>query len=146
MSGTSHLLVYPNDTEIARNTFSFDHAMAHRNVMAVMGPIDQWTVMPYWIDPTNYQAGPATNWRLQHQQAHDDFIETLPTNPTAETPGIPMAQNLIDNDLQDPGTRAWWTFNNHMQHLIASSAILPLPSAEPIPWWYLPPRRVLTYW
>jgi len=142
------LLVYP-EHEAWRNVFAFEHAMAHRNNMAVMGPLDQWSVMPYWIDPTIYESRPATKWHLNHQQAHDDFNRNLPAYPTAAEPGITASQNLIDSDFARRESRTWWTFVNHNQHQIAASAISPIPGTGPtsqLPWWALPPRRVIRFW
>jgi hypothetical protein len=142
------LMVYPTH-EAQKNVFAFEHAMAHRNVQAVMGPLTQWTVMPYFIDPTDYQATPANKWNLNHQQAHDDFTKNLPAFSTARVAGIPMNQNLMDTDLQDQSRIAWWTHNNHQQHLVAANAVLPLPSwmeQAQMPWWYLEPRRVQVFW
>ena len=140
------LLSQPSN-DAARNAWSFEHAMAHRSLMAVMGPLTQWSVMPYFIDPADFQATPANKWNLNHQQGHDDFTRNLPAFSTAHVAGIPMIQNLMDSNFQDQGQLSWWTHNNHQQHFVAANAVLPLPSwmAHP-PWWYLYPRRVTAFW
>lgn len=149
------LLVIPDDPA-GRNLYAFDHAMAHRQLMAAMGPLYQWAIMPYFIDPFLFDSRPAQNWPLNHQQAHDDFTKMLPAYGAALTEGIPTAQILVDSTLQDAGSRAWFTFGNHQEHLIANNAILPLPLTPTatlppgtifaLPWWLQAPRLVATYW
>lgn len=155
------LLNIPDDAK-GRRAFTFDHAMAHRALMAVMGPLHQWSVMPYFIDPASFDARPADKWSLNHQQAHNDFNAYLPayTDQTlaawTNNPGIPTSQILIDSRMKDEGSRQWWTFINHQEHLIATNVILPLqltPTA-PLPpptifaplWWLRTPRLAATYW
>ena len=145
------LLVHPgeeNPDSPRHNVFSFEHAMAHRGLMAVMAPLTQWSIMPYYIDPTNFGARAATKWPFNHQQAHNDLTDYLPAYSTAPTAGIPTNKNLVDVRIDDPGSRAWWTHNNHQEHLIAANAIFPLPLTEPPPtyWWALDPRLAQTYW
>jgi hypothetical protein len=141
------LMVFPTDDR-TRNNWSFEHAMAHRSLMAVMGPLTQWSIMPYWVDPQNFQAGAADKWNLNHQQAHDDYNSFLPAYSTAPSAGIPQAQILVDHNFQNQDNTSWWTFANHQQHLIAGSAIHPLPAAATpaTPWWATPPRRVSRFW
>jgi hypothetical protein len=142
------LLVIP-DTDAGRNAFTFDHAMNHRNLLTVMGPLDQWSVLPYFIDPTSYDALPGTNWHLNHNQAHSDFITFLPANPDVLEAGMTINQNLLDEDFRQEGNRQWWTFNNHQEHLIPSNTIVTLDLTVPpsqIPWWALDPRLVFTAW
>jgi hypothetical protein len=135
------------DHPAGRNAFSFEHAMAHREYMAVMGPLDQWTLMPYFIDPAQYQSRPATKWPLNHQQAHNDFTTYLPADASALVAGIPSSQILLESDLNQPDSRTWWTFVNHQEHLTANEAILPIPDQDqPPPWWVQPPRRALVFW
>ena len=144
------LLVMPQPgDEAARNVFSFEHAMAHRGVMAVMAPLTQWSLMPYFIDPSEFEARPATKWRMNHQQAHSDFVTTLPAYSAALVPGIPTSQNLIDQDYQNQGTREWITFANHQEHLIAANAIAPLSQAltgRIDPFWAARHRLAQTFW
>jgi hypothetical protein len=148
----STLLVFPKqDDTAAQNAFSWDHAMAHRSLMAVMGPLTQWSGMPYFIDPTNFSAGPAVAWNQGHQQAHDDFNSYLPAYYNAPPPpgppplGLHSRQPLMDTDFQR-GEISWWTFANHQEHYAAAKATQPLPTGANIPWWAQPPRRVQTYW
>lgn len=79
------LLVFP-DNERWKNVFSFDHAMAHRYIMSMMGPLNQWSAMPYFIDPMHYDDDPSGPWHFAHQQAHDDFNSYLPPHPNADPP------------------------------------------------------------
>lgn len=142
------LLVIP-DHEAGRNLFAFDHAMAHRSNYQVMGPLPQWTVMPYWIDPFEKDARPATKWHLNHQRSHDDFNSYLPADRASTVPGIPSRQNLIDSNLQDDGIQSWWTFLNFQEHMVATDAVLPLPLTETLdntPWWVIDPRLISVFW
>lgn len=142
------LLRLPDDPA-GRDAFTFDHAMAHRAVFAAMGPLDQWSVLPYFIDPTAYDARPGTNWHLNHQTAHNDFIEYLPPNPfvPAHHTGIQIAQNLLDTEFNREDSLLWWTFDNHQHHFLAMAAIYPLDlTADPLPWWLLAPRLVTNFW
>jgi hypothetical protein len=145
----------PHADDAARNSFSFEHAMAHRALLQVMGPLDQWTVLPYFIDPADFQANGAVNWNLNHRQAHDDFINYLPAHSTSLTPGFPNNQNLLDPNLADRRTWPWWTFINHQEHYNANAAIFPLQlSGNPIPpatefvppWWLQAPRYAPGAW
>jgi hypothetical protein len=153
------LLVVPTD-ERTRSAFQFEHAMAHRQNMQVMGPLDQWSAIPYFIDPTIWDADPGTNWHLNHQQAHHDFISYLPAyfdqTQTAwkANPGIPTNQHMLDPVMNEPKSRSWWTHQNHTEHATANAAILPLPlyaqflppAIFALPWWLQPPRLVATFW
>jgi hypothetical protein len=162
---TATLLVFPAaDDDRAQAAFAFDHAMTHRNYYQFMNPLHQWSVMPYFIDPapsraeTAIRAGP---WHLNHQHAHNDFTHSLPVDWGMQAPGIPSDQILVDSDLTDRGSLAWWTFANHQEHYLANATVLPaiseaqtvlidlgggqiIPIVQPPPWidparWTLPP-------
>jgi len=80
-----------------RAVFAFEHAMAHRNALGVIGfqkgftpqtgstakpikprpPLSHYSVAPYFIDPPGGDR-PANKWSLNHQQAHDDALRNLP--------------------------------------------------------------------
>jgi hypothetical protein len=60
--------------------FAFEHMMQHRQYFAVMRPLDGFTILPYLLDPTHNPDHPAWNWNQKHQQAHDDFNATIPSN------------------------------------------------------------------
>jgi hypothetical protein len=155
------LLVNPTDGP-SRAVYSFEHAMAHRLPQQQMGPLSQWSVLPYWIDPQDFQAAPANKWNLNHQQAHLDFRKVSPAGPWAgaypAAPGIPTSQLLMDTDLKSPGAVAWTTFANHQEHYIINNAILPyiLSGTVPVqtpplppwqaPWWFQSPRYVPNAW
>lgn len=118
--------------------FDFEHAMAHRMYFAVMSPLSNYSVLPYFIEPKpGPTPPPATNWRLNHQQAHDDYGGALPPFWSADSIGfgIPQRKNLIDSNLSDPSDVSWWTFVNHQEHYTANDAILPLPWTAPPGWW-----------
>lgn len=142
----SSLLNVP-EGDAARNAFSFEHAMAHREVMAVMAPLNQWSAMPYFIDPADWKASPADSWNLDHQQAHNDYASYLPAYSVALTPGFTFQHILVDSNLADPASLTWWTFLNHQDHFLANNIVLPLPFALPtVPWWAVLERRALSFW
>jgi hypothetical protein len=116
--------------------------------MEVMGPLTQWSVMPYWIDPQNFQATSANHWNLNHQQAHNDYNSFLPAYWTAASPGIPQSQILVDHNFQNQDNQSWIVFANHQEHLTGANAIQPMPGAATpaTPWWATPPRRVSRFW
>jgi len=137
------------ETEVGQKAFSFEHAMAHRQATAVMGPLSQWSILPYFIDPAQFDASPANKWNLNHQQAHNDFTSDLPAYSTALVPGIPLNQNLVDTNFKNPLSQLWWTFANHQEHFIANQAILPLNLTIPtdqLPFWAVVGRIVPTSW
>ena len=120
--------------ERALSAFRFDHAMQHRNYFQVMAPLHGWSVMPYFVEPVfpeNDVNTRASNWHLKHQRAHDDFRVALPSDWNSPNQGIPTQQILVDSDLSNPGSEAWWTFANHQEHYVANTIILPaLPEAQ----------------
>lgn len=115
------LLVYKNSP-----TFAFEHAMAHRNMLGGMAPLDQFSVLPYLLDPMQKPNEPVTKWHLNHQQAHNDAMVTLlsPYYGLVELTGINSHQILIDTPLAEEGPQRWWTFNNQQEHLLAQASIL----------------------
>ena len=127
-------LLHYTDDELGRNTFAFEHAMAHRNVLGAMSPLDAFSVVPYLLDPMQNTEIPATKWHQNHQQAHDDFNNALPTYFGATTVGIRPAVNLIDYNLTDQRQLAWWTFSNQTEHFVAENSILP-PLVLDYPFW-----------
>lgn len=107
-----------------QSTFAFEHRMAHRNLALSMSPMDRFSVAPYFFDPQINSGG----WLMNHQQAHNDFRVNLPVMwgwwqiGTREY-GVDSSQNLQDVQMTDPGQLTWWTFVNHMDHLIATDLI-----------------------
>lgn len=120
------LLNFP-DNERDQSAFAFDHAMAHRNYLQVMAPLSGWSAIPYFIDPmpSSETAVRASLWHLDHQVAHNDFNEALPSNWNQDTQGIPTTQILVDSDLGNSGSLAWWLFANHQEHYVANGIVLP---------------------
>ena len=119
--------------------YEFEHMMQHREYFAIMSPLDRFSVLPYLLDPafgTEIRAGP---WNLHHQQAHNDFSETVPAYWNAQTVGFGISANniMVDSNQDDPESRTWFTFLNHQEHYITNEAILPLPASELSPpgWW-----------
>ena len=129
--------------------FDFEHAMAHREYLAVMAPLNRFSALPYFIEPWPFPNPPlpswADAWNLDHQRAHNDFASALPAvwQPNTVYFGVPMGQNLVDSDLNDAENFAWWTFANHQEHFIANNAILPLQTTTATP---LPPTVTYPFW
>ena len=86
--------------------FGFEHAMAHRELLGAMAPLDRFSVIPYFVHP---QTLPSGGWRMDHQQAH---------NAMAATPSPLLEQILRDSNLFNPEQRKWWEFMNHHEHYI----------------------------
>jgi hypothetical protein len=107
-------------------TFDFEHMMAHRNYFAVMAPLNRFSVLPYLLDPSYDTGIPASKWHLNHQQAHNDSLNVLPSLYGSTTIGLHIGGNLIDWDLSSPDQLQWWTFANHHEHYIANASTLPL--------------------
>ena len=145
----SEVLLNPADP-----AFNFHHAMAHRAYYQAMGPLSRWSVLPYLLDPPSDTARRASKWHLNHQQAHNDAIQALPSGWERPAVGIPSSQILVDSSLADPRSLTWWTFINHQEHYVADNALLPLPNtlnqdgtAASAPWWIPLPRWVRPpYW
>jgi hypothetical protein len=125
----------------SEETFSFEHAMAHRNLFGAMATegtgLSGYTVLPYKLDPDYLLKG---GWKLDHGQAHADFQETLPTwyslwgLAPPETLTISTGQNFVDPNLANKESLNWWTFANHQEHLIAQS-VVPLTLDQLFPFW-----------
>jgi hypothetical protein len=81
MTAATATLLNPDDP-----IYDFQHMMAHREYFAIMGNhqdvgnLNQFTVLPYVLDPAYRQGQPATAWFMDHQQAHRDFNTALPSN------------------------------------------------------------------
>ena len=119
--------------------FAFDHAMAHRNGLGIMSPLDRFSAIPYFVDPMVGVAEPASIWHLRHQQAHNDALANLPTEFGASTVGLFIGQNLRDYNLDDARLRTWWTFENHMEHYVGGNTISPnVYIPPPAPQWTYP--------
>lgn len=111
------LLNLPTDDREAHG-FVFDHDQEHRREMLVgsgrssLAALQPNIIDPAPIDNTSRRAG---NWHQDHQRAHDDFYLAQAK--------VPSNQNMIDSNLAEPASLAWWTFVNHMQHYIAQQTI-----------------------
>jgi len=136
-------------SETEKATFSFEHAMAHRQLWAAMSPLSRFSVLPYLIDPQQIGG----KYLLNHQQAHWDMSQTLPTfapglglitvtepDGTQQTVvplgGLALSSNppLQDTPLDNPDRTKWWLFANHTDHLDAMST-LPLAEEWVFPFW-----------
>lgn len=133
--------------------YDFQHAMSHRLYYAIMSPLTRFSVMPYFITPMPGAMPPATNWRLNHQRAHNDFANHVPADFSASRFGIPAWANLVDTDLNDPGEREWFTFANFQEHYIADGTMQPFPTAsaltpstQPPPWWIRTSGAKFPFW
>jgi hypothetical protein len=119
-------------------TFSFEHAMAHRGLMGSMSPLDRFSVVPYILDPGKNNG----DWHQDHQQSHNDFQGVLPgflgglgfnfpggshLHPLPPPPASNTLSQLgptifvQDYELSSKYEREWWTFQNHYAHLNATS-------------------------
>ena len=136
-------LLHWGNESAARNTFAFEHANAHRTLLGGMAPLDRFSALPYFTD----QANPRGIWSLNHQQAHQDALTSLPTwpwtfwgvggNPPVEpvpTPtGLSFGANLRDTNLTiNPDAVPWWTFVNHQEHYLMQQV---LPQYLTFPFW-----------
>lgn len=116
--------------------YAFEHAMVHRQALSAMFPLDRFSALPYLLDPAQFDNA---TWRLNHQQAQNDFISTQPTwglYPQAMPPypGELLAvvgdnKPLIDEQLQ------WWAFTNWTEHYIGSAAVAQVPPGQLFPAW-----------
>lgn len=113
--------------------FAFEHMMAHRNAIGVMSPLPRFSVLPYWLDPLSGTNQPASPWHLNHQQAHNDAANQLPTEFGSAKRGIGIWAPLLDYDFDDPDSREWWTFVNHLEHFVGGNTILPQSAPQPPP-------------
>lgn len=98
--------------------WAFEEAMAHRRLLTGMSPLDRFSVLPYLLDPMVDMPF----WRLNQQQAQDDAIRTL------AAVAIPAPQPLMDNKLETPQERAWFSFVDEMELRIAASLLPELTS------------------
>jgi hypothetical protein len=120
-------------------TFAFQHAMSHRNAMGVMSPLDRFSIIPYFIDPEQNVGTPGSMWHLDHQQAHNDALQHLPTEFGAATVGLFIGQNLRDYDLDNEGQLKWWLFQNWAEHYVGGNTISPnVPLPPPALQWTWP--------
>lgn len=96
--------------------FAFEHARSHSQFFGLMSPLTRFSVLPYLLDPESDVSTPAGEWNLNHQQAHNDFLLTLPSYFGATRTGIPISQVMVDVNLNDPEQRTWWEFTNLIEH------------------------------
>jgi hypothetical protein len=128
-------------TPVEGAVFAFEHMFAHRNYFVAMAPLDRFSILPYLLDPF---APPlpgvieAQDWNLDHQQAHNDAWNVLPSfyGATQQEAGLAIGQNLRDTNFTNPDQVRWWTFANHREHYIANNATFPPPT--PPPYWMWP--------
>jgi hypothetical protein len=106
--------------------FAFEHFQSHIIYFSHMLPIPRFSVMPYLLDPMLEVNWPAVSWHLNHQQAHDDFLATLPTARGSSRIGIPGSQLLVDVNLAIPEDEQWWLFSNLIEHQLADSVLPPI--------------------
>jgi hypothetical protein len=134
------LLVAPDEGNYSQETYSFEHAIAHRTLFGAMATdgLSRFSVLPYKLDPHYLLQG---GWKIDHGQAHSDFAEVLPGAylwgfevAPPETLTISTGQNFIDPDLSSLEQLNWWTFANHQEHLIAAS-VVPLTFDLYYPFW-----------
>ena len=121
----SSLLKFPEDHN-QYSTFAFEHAMAHRYLMAGFSePLTNFSVLPYVLDPLVGLELAANPWNLNHQQAHNDANGAI-SSPFGLTPpplGVLPGQILIEGNLGNAGSLQWWTFANQLEHLFSLYAL-----------------------
>ena len=117
------LLFFPQDPH-GSAFFAHEHKFEHRKLYQALDPTMTFSVAPYIVDPILEQN---PKYHLNHGQAHADTLTTLPSYFGAVTAtGVFTTQNLVDTDLTNEPMRTWWTFENHMEHRLAS-ATMPKP-------------------
>ena len=116
--------------------FAFEHAMNHRTWFGAMAPLTRFSVLPYLLDPMQNTNIPAGQWNLNHQQAHNDALTTLPSYYNAATYGLPIGHILVDTDLQNQDQLKWWEFQNLVEHQVATATVLPQFAAQNTRWVY----------
>lgn len=120
-------------------TFAFEHMMSHRNAFGVISPLTRFSILPYWLDPLTGVSVRGGDWHQRHQQAHNDAALSLPSHPGSHTPGVAIWSNLKEWNLSDPIQAEAWAFDNHMEHMVAATTVLPpgTPSAPvtTFPFW-----------
>ena len=112
--------------------FVFEHAMAHRNALGVMSPLPRFSVIPYFLDPMMLTE-PGGVWQQNHMQAHADAAKQLPSQFGSGTLGLAINANMLDYAFDDPDSREWWTFVNHIEHYVGGNTILPQSAPQPPP-------------
>lgn len=137
------LLTVPGDSLGEQETWSFEHAVAHRNLLGDMASatygLTRFSVLPYLLDPHYPLAG---GWLLNHGQAHADFQAVLPglfrlrphpiPVPTAAVATLNPTVNYIDSNLSNPEQANWWVSTNHWDHLTAQGV---LSATQIFPFW-----------
>lgn len=111
--------------------------MAHRASFGCMSPLSQFSVLPYHLDPSTFNG---RGYLLDHQQAHNDMLCTLPNFPPYWPDPEPLprggtpGQNLLDTDLNNPRTLPLWLHFNHTEHLTVMDLQLQYPN-QVYPFW-----------
>jgi hypothetical protein len=122
-------------------TFDFEHAMAHRKLLAVMSPLTSYSVLPYMLDPSQDVGRSASKWHLNHQQAHNDALTSVPAQygaPVTAQAGLFVGQNLVDTDFDNERQLTWWMFENWMEHHVANASVRPGPAGGTAKKWQYP--------
>ena len=113
-------------------SFDFEHAMAHRGLLGGLAPLDRFSATTYTMDPIEDTDKRASLWHLNHQHLHDDFADVVLAHTAATGgPGVSINQILVDSDLSDQRSRAWWIFANHREHYNAADLNPPMPVNYP---------------
>jgi len=114
--------------------FNFEHAMAHRGLLGGMAPLDRFSATTYLLDPIQNTDIRGSLWHVNHQHLHDDFADVVLAHSAANAvPGVAINQILVDSDLSDERSRAWWIFANHREHFNAADLDPPMPVT--LPFW-----------
>jgi hypothetical protein len=144
---------HPDPTDAQVSVFAFEHMMATRNYFVAMAPLSRFSLLPYMLDPFPYpKEQEAHPWNLNHQQAHNDALASLPkafgatdpeeegepVGPDPDDIGLSIGQILRDTNFDNARQVKWWTFQNHMEHYIANNATFPETAPTVPPWWRWP--------
>jgi len=105
--------------------FSHDHTMEHRYLL---NGVPDHAIPPLPIQPLDPMPSdplpvPADKWNMTHQAAHNDAFAGLPAFYGATIMGIRPGQILIESDIADEDQLKWWTFVNHIEHMVAMASI-----------------------
>jgi hypothetical protein len=102
--------------------FNFEHDQDHRSWWWAISPVDQFSAMPYFIDPAAPENGA---WRFDHGWAHADALPPGYLDATT----ILGQQNLIDVNFRDSPQTQWWLWANLLEHYTASTLLQTLQTA-----------------
>ena len=90
---SSPVLLNPDDP-----WFPHVHAMSHRDYLGVMSPLTRFSAIPYFIEPFTAKRG-SDNWHFNHQTAHDDADNAIPSTYMGPPAVVGFSPNMKDANL-----------------------------------------------